>query len=277
MTDNAWIRNGVFVGGLVAIGVIAVLTLPMFTSVRGVGGPLIAVAQSPVAAVVGLVMLLACATAVAIVVSRITNTCVGLWVMGGGLFVLGYRFGTLDETVWELPAIAIGIEAIILAALGMAAVLAVFRFGGELDDIEPDEHHNTPDWLRSTSAWKQAACGLIVLPAVWFIGQSPAQGQMLAAVLIGGTLAGLVGRLVSPHVQPKLLFISPVIACGIAAIVAAIMLGDPIEEAFISGTLPGFLRTMPIDVLAGSLMGVSMGFGWARAFLHHEEVETASG
>ncbi len=276
MTDNAWIRNGVFVGGLVAVGIVAILTLPLFTSGRGVAGPLIALAQSPVAAVIGLVILLAAATIVAIGVARITNTCVGLWVMGGGLYVLTCRFGTLDETVWELPALAIGIETLLLAVLCMAAVLTVFRLGGELDDIEADELHHTPDALRSVAARKQAAAGLFVLPAIWFIGQSFAQGQMLAAIVIGGILAGLVGRIVSPHVQPKLLFVSPMIVTGVAAIVASIMMRSSVDIAYIEGTLPAFLRVMPIDVLAGSLMGVSMGFGWGKAFLHHEEVEAAN-
>ena len=45
----------------------------------------------------------------------------------------------------------------------------------------------------------------------------------------------------------------------------------PLADAVVNGTLPVLSLPMPIDYAAGSLMGVSMGLGWARGFLHHEE------
>ena len=124
--------------------------------------------------------------------------------------------------------------------------------------------------------WKRhglpgAACGILVLPGVWLIARSPLQGQTLIAVVLGAMAAGLVGRLVSPHVQPVLLFATPCFFGAAGTLIAARAILGPPSDAYVNGTLPTLILPMPIDYAAGSLMGVSMGLGWAKGFLHHEE------
>jgi hypothetical protein len=50
----------------------------------------------------------------------------------------------------------------------------------------------------------------------------------------------------------------------------------PLDEAYISGSLTALARPMPLDYLAGSLLGVSFGLGWAKSFLHHEQPQPAT-
>ena len=53
-------------------------------------------------------------------------------------------------------------------------------------------------------------------------------------------------------------------------LIAASVTHDTLADAYINNTLPALALPMPIDFAAGSLMGVSMGLGWAKGFLHHE-------
>ncbi len=52
---------------------------------------------------------------------------------------------------------------------------------------------------------------------------------------------------------------------------AASKVGSGVADAFVAGTLPAMSLPMPIDYAAGSLMGVAMGIGWAKGFLHHDD------
>ena len=111
---------------------------------------------------------------------------------------------------------------------------------------------------------------MLVLPGVWLIAKSPLQGQTLMAVVLGAMAAGFVGRVVAPHVQPLLLFAAPCFFGAAGQLIAALVTRDSLAEAYITDTLPALALPMPIDYAAGSLMGVSMGLGWAKGFVHQE-------
>ena len=83
----------------------------------------------------------------------------------------------------------------------------------------------------------------------------------------------LVGRLVRPHVQPILLFASPLVFGAVAHLAGAALLREPLDGAFVAGTLWPTNLPQPVHSMAGSLMGVSVGLGWARSFLHEDEEE----
>jgi hypothetical protein len=113
--------------------------------------------------------------------------------------------------------------------------------------------------------------------AVWVLGQSPLKGQMLGAIFLGSLAAGLVGRLVSPHVQPILLMVAPIVAGAAGHLVGAALLRHPLGVAYVQNALSPLSIAMPIDYAAGSLAGVAVGLGWARTFLMHEQPhETAT-
>jgi hypothetical protein len=99
-------------------------------------------------------------------------------------------------------------------------------------------------------------------------------GQTVGAVFLGATAAGVAGRLLRPHVQPILLFASPIAFGALGHVIAALRTAD-LEVAFVSGDLSPLAMPMPLHYAAGSLMGVAVGLGWARSFLHHEDDEPA--
>jgi hypothetical protein len=274
--SSALIRNVALFGGMFLAGLICAQAAPFMSSTRGEAGPTIIAAASPVKAALAFVIIALVATALACLVGRIANAAIGLFILGAGVFVLDGRLAGIRALAYAQPdrstLFLLTIETIVLAAFALGLVLIVFRATGGFRDVEPDEHGVRPHWLRSDAAWRSAACGILALPAVWLIAQSPMKGQAIAAVVVGGTIAGLVARLIAPHVQPILIFASPLIFGAIGHVIAAFTTRGPLDEAYISGGLSVFARVMPLDYLAGSLLGVSMGLGWAKSFLHHEEV-----
>jgi hypothetical protein len=227
------------------------------------------------------------AAVVAGIAGRFSNAAVGMFVLGIGLYVLDGRLSTIAEPAFGVTGIGVGagdpqvgggallvragIESLLLAIVCLAAVLIVFRVAGPLADVESTESGDRPHWLRSTEAIRAVACGILVVPVLWVIAQSPMKGQMIAAAFLGSLLAGMIGRLVSPHVQPLLLFVAPVVFGGLAQLVAAAMFKPPLDVAYVTQSLWKFNLVMPLDLAAGSLAGVAVGYGWARSFLHHED------
>ncbi len=90
------------------------------------------------------------------------------------------------------------------------------------------------------------------------------------AVVVGGLLVGLVGRLVWPARRPWLLFAAPVLFGALGHLVAMLTVGGPLSEAFVAREIPPLGLPIPLDYAAGSLMGVAMGLGWARSFIYEE-------
>ncbi len=82
---------------------------------------------------------------------------------------------------------------------------------------------------------------------------------------------GLAGRLVAPRAQPVLLFAAPCLFGVIGHLIGLAMTSGALDVAFVNGSISRLSLPMPIDYAAGSLLGVSVGVGWARSFLHEEE------
>lgn len=268
-------RNVALFGGMILAGMACVRAAPMFSSIRGDRGPTIFAAERPAAAALALLVCLLIATAVACAVGRVVNAAVGLFVLGAGVFTLDSRLAGLRELAFAHPEksalYGMAIETMALALVALGLILIVFAITGGFRDVEPHADGTRPHWLRSEAAIKSAAAGILVLPAAWLIAQSPLKGQAIAAVFFGAMLTGLVGRLVSPHVQPILMFVSPMLFGALGYLVAATTMRSPLDDAYIAGATSAFARIMPLDYLAGSLLGVSFGLGWAKSFLHHEE------
>jgi large-conductance mechanosensitive channel len=268
-------RNLALFGGMVLAGLVCVQAAPFVESVRGAGGPTLFSAERPGVAAVAVILCLALASMIACIVGRMVNAAVGVFVLGAGVFALDSRLATVRELAFvdagRAALIKMAVETLVLACAAFVMVHIVFRVTGGLHDVEADEHNERPHWLTSPAALKSAACGVLVLPAVWLTVQSPMKGQALAGAIIGGTLAGLIARLLAPHVQPLLVLVSPMVFGALGQLLAAFATHPPLDHAYIDGTLSVFARATPMDYLAGSLLGVPMGLGWAKSFLHHED------
>jgi hypothetical protein len=274
-------RNVALFGGMIAAGFICAQAALFIQSPRGEGGPCVFMAQQPATAATAIVLCLGLATLLACLVGRLVNAAVGLFVLGAGVFVLDSRLATIRSVVYadadRSTLTSLALECFAMALLALMLVAVVFKVAGGFHDVEPDENGERPHWLFSASALRSAACGVMVLPAVWLVAQSPLKGQALAAAITGSMVAGLAARLIAPHVQPLLIFVSPMVFGAIGHLLAAFTSQPPLDHAYINQSLSVFARVTPMDYLAGSLLGVAMGLGWGKSFLHHEEPASVSG
>lgn len=264
-------KNIALVLGIVACALICVPAASWAMFHTGAPGPGVLQAETPIVAALMTILCLGAAAVVAGVVARFSNAATGLFALGAGVFVLARRMGTAEELIFGNGSLTlIGVETLLWAVLVLMCVLIVFRIAGPLRDIEPDVAGRHPDPLFSREAVVCAGAGVLMIAVVWIVAQSPMKGQVLGATFVGGVGAGLAGRLISPHVQPILLFASPLVFGGLAHLISAAMLQQSPDAALVGGQLSTVSKAMPVDYAAGSLMGVAFGLGWAKSFLHHE-------
>lgn len=261
--------------GMMLTGLICAASLPFAHSPRGGVGPTIFQAESPIMAIIATAVAMAGAFIVSVFVGKLINSAVGLFVMGWGLAVFAMRTETVQEfaLAGDSSLVLITLETLLWAGILLGMTLLMFRFAGAFKDIHPREYEQPPNPMRSPEAIKLFLPTVLVLPAVLLIAQSPMKGQVLGAVFIGSMLGSLISRLMSPHVQPHLLFAMPCMFGALGYVIGMFQLDGPIAEAFVTHTIPTLCLPMPVDYAAGSLMGVAVGLGWAKSFLHHEEEE----
>lgn len=265
-------RTATWVIGAILSGVVGAYAASAGVATTGAPAPGVLRAETPIATALAILVGLAAMAGIGAVVGRLTNTAVGLFVVGCGLFVLARRMGSAEALVFSGGSLWVtAMETFLWGIALLGVVMLVFKVSGPLKDIEPDENNERPHLFFSRAAMMCAAAGVLVPVLVWVLAQTPMKGQVLAATIIASMVAGLAGRLFSPHVQPVLLFISPCVFGAVGHAVGAIMLPEPAAAALVSGSITPLSLPMPPDYAAGALLGVAMGLGWAKSFLHHEE------
>ena len=85
----------------------------------------------------------------------------------------------------------------------------------------------------------------------------------------------MLARVVAPKLDPILIYFGVVLAGGLAQLVIATGWSGSLADALVEGSAPRLVQIMPITWVAGSLIGVSMGIGWARSFVDDPSEERA--
>ncbi len=266
-------RNAIILAGMALAALACVLAAPALMSSRGSIVPAALLAERPLLALLSVTGALFVAALIAAAVGRMTNAAVGTFVLGSGLFVLAGRTHTVFEAARLEGLAKAPIELLLWTAIGAGALLMLFHLSGWFKDIEPTADDRRPHWLWSVEALKAAAAGALVLPAVWLLALTAMKGQVIAAVILGSVVAGLAGRLFSPHVQPVLLFLSPLVFGAAGHWFGLMQLDGGVSQADAAamGLLSHLSLPMPLDYLAGTFIGAPIGYGWAKSFLQHED------
>ena len=271
MTD-AIIRYTTLTFGVFASALVMVLATGSLVSSRGVAGPTVLSSLTPVQGGIALVVCLLIALGVAIVVGRILNAAVGAFVLGTGIAVLSMQCGThLDQMFDGSRSVLIAAETLVWAFLVLIMIAVLFRFTGPLPE-QPEK--SAADALRPAAVFSPAAlrsclAGVGMLLAIWVLGVNDLKGQMIAACLIGGIIAGVGGRMLAPAEQPILIFAAPVVFGAIGQ-AYAIGGGTDTIAGWLRGTQSALGLPTPMDIAAGSLMGVAIGLSWARSGVQAE-------
>ncbi|MBM4113018.1 MAG: hypothetical protein FJ253_06545 [Phycisphaerae bacterium] len=117
--------------------------------------------------------------------------------------------------------------------------------------------------IFSARSLQVAAIGAVSIVGSWLLLTSSLKGQAVGAAIVGGFLAGAVGKRAAPDQEPVLLFASPIVIIGLVQIGLAWTIADP-GAAFVKGSIPNLVAVMPLDLAAGSLIGVALGVGMSR-------------
>lgn len=270
-TQDAPIRRFVVLALSIAGGaVVFAATTPFATSLRGVVGPTIADAARPALAAAAVLAAFAVATALAAIVARLVNACVGLFVLGCGVGYLAMRSGAVAEFAFGDSSIgAAAIELAVWALLAIGACHLIFKTGGALPDLPPthEDDLDRPTGRAARSAWF-AACFAPL--AAWAVAVNDTKGQAILAALMAGFVTGAAGRAFAPRTNPVYLAAAPIAVFAAVFGYFAFALKGDLAAGFVDGSLPGLLRLMPADIVAGSFAGVSLGFGFMRSFVAQE-------
>ncbi|MGA1394094.1 MAG: hypothetical protein ACO38W_13165 [Phycisphaerales bacterium] len=266
------LQNSILVLGLLLGAVLLGWSVGSLSSLRGVPGPTIVSSVSPVSAAATLLILLAPATLIAIVVGRMLNAVVGLFVLGASLAALSMQCGTIEDLAFGgASLVATAVESVAWAILVGVLAMIVLVGSGPLPDVPRRRGSWLAEFLDPGNTIFLAV-GLVALPVAWLVVATPLKGQAIGGTILASAAVGFVGRLVAPRLQPALLFAMPVLAGAAGTYIASFNLKGGLGDAFVSGTLSRLAYPMPMDWAAGALCGVAIGLGWARGFV---KVETS--
>ena len=264
------LQNSILVVGLLLGAVLLGLSVGSLASIRGVPGPTIVQSASPLFAAATVLVLLIPVTVIAIVVGRMLNAVVGLFVLGAALATLSMQCGTIEDLAFGGGSlVATAIESVGWAVLVGVLAVVVLVGSGPLPDVPRRRDSWAAEFLDSSHAIFLAV-GLVALPVAWLVVATPLKGQAIGGTILASAAVGFVGRLVAPRLQPALLFAMPVLAGAVGTLVANFTLSGDLADAFVSGSLSRLAYPMPLNWASGALCGVAIGLGWARGFVKVE-------
>ncbi len=271
------VRNGLLLLLSILAAVAAGSVAGAFVGGDGILQPSILASRAPALAVGAIVLAIGVAAVAGLLMSRVSNAAVGLFVGGWAFFALAWRMEPIERAVLGgLAPVGLALETVAWAVAAGLAWLVILRGAGGLPDVEPTVEGERPHPVLSPDALRMLAAALAALPAAWLLGRSSDPGQVIAAAVGGGVVAGLAGRLAAPHVQPYVLVPATVLVGGIALGVSALRLGAGMEAVARGRGLPPLATIHGAAWAAGAMLGVAMGLGWARSFLHHEDEPESS-
>lgn len=205
---------------------------------------------------------------VALGVGKAVNTAVGLFAAGCVLGVYAMRSGTVLDAAFDAASPAgIAIVSIVYAVLAGGLSWSTFVFAGPLPDMpaDPDE---LPEHGFGAFRPRQLVAALASIAAVVvvvFMAQTDSKGQAIGAMTLGAMLAAMLARSIRARTQPVVVFAAPALALGLAQLALSFASGPGFDDDIVKGTVAPILRLMPMDIAAGSLCGVALGYGMTKS------------
>jgi hypothetical protein len=205
---------------------------------------------------------------VALGVGKAVNTAVGLFAAGCVLGVYAMRSGTVLDAAFDAASPAgIAVVSIVYAVLAGGLSWSTFVFAGPLPDMpaDPDE---LPEHGFGAFRPRQLVAALASIAAVVvvvFMAQTDSKGQAIGAMTLGAMLAAMLARSIRARTQPVVVFAAPALALGLAQLALSFASGPGFDDDIVKGTVAPILRLMPMDIAAGSLCGVALGYGMTKS------------
>jgi len=212
-------------------------------------------------------------------VARLTSTRWGYFCAGGILAWLAAGTGRIDEILRVNPDRSqftlIAIEGVIFGAIAVGGALLIGligRQGQRLDSVplghrearhdpEGDELHMT----LTRAGISVLACIVCAVLVSYVAAVSTLKGQTIASALIASVLVGVVTGLLHKQAQGWVLVLGMSVVATLAP--AAALLLEPSNASALllhanSMELLAPARIMPLDWLAGAMLGLPIGAKW---------------
>ncbi|MGD9689928.1 MAG: hypothetical protein AB7K52_09780 [Phycisphaerales bacterium] len=277
---KALVKWGLFGVALFVAGPIASVAT---SQLRGVDGgtttPLLS--TTPLLGVLGLLAAVAIAAAVGVLSARLVNFQSACFHAGMVLAWAAAGTGTIDAVARSSQSPSLGwwlaAEGALALAAGSAAAWFIAHAAGVARFAPLRPAAGAARSARSEGIDGPAADALTftialgsALVGAWVIGQNFLKGQAIAAAALGAALAAAVAIMVNSRARPWLILSGAMAAALVGPLVGAVMHGSSPDRGFLPAatTMTGLLRVsgvLPLDWLAGALMGVPLGLslgGW---------------
>jgi hypothetical protein len=208
--------------------------------------------------------------------AKFTSTRWGLLTAGAAAAWVAHGCGRIDEILRIDPVRGqywmLAVEGAVLGAVAVGGAWLIAK-AGEQDHLNtPPPGHFVPEHVLREPADSPAKLGVSTvcclicgIAGAWLVAVSTLKGQTLAAGAIGALIAGIVSAML--HKQASAPWLVAMFACLAAAcpMVAALLLPSqavPLLTLSNSGELAGPFKLMPMDWIAGALIGLPTGAKW---------------
>jgi hypothetical protein len=268
-TMESWLKTGVVIVAMAIVGFLGSFEASSLVSPRGEIGPTILQAQSPISAVIAILITVGIASVIGGIVAKYTSTTSGMLVLGFSLFAMAMKLDGIEAFVYGGGNFYLLIlEAIFLSVIVMIGTIVVFAIGGPLKDV-PKATQKQPNDI-----WVALLISLAILPVVYFVATSPMRGQVIGAAAVGGIAIGFLARYFTPTMQPLVLYALPIAMGGLGYLIG--MTTAPVTDVAIAQQqISPLLFPMPIEYAAGLLIGLSIGLGWAASLAEKPDTDGA--
>ncbi len=273
---KGFIRWGLMLAAVFAVGPVAYMLVGTLSGADGGRGHTTLVSQTPAMGLLrGLLAVLLCC-GFGLLVRRLVTPRWAYFCAGLALAWAAYGTGTLtevlraepgDKTLWMLAveALVLGLPVAAFAWLALPhSPLAKppawsNRAKPGLGDPQPV--------VVGTVAFLIAIAGAVV--GAWLMAQHLMKGQTIAAAMVGGLIGAMAGHIAAPTAPPWA-FVAGIVAVAVAGPAVATFVEksgpDLLQASFTASVIPP-LRVLPLDWLAGGLIGVPLGLAFAAGFV----------
>lgn len=254
--------------GLLLVGPLEWLCTSWLRLEDGSESATLLVSSTPVRGLVFGVLAIGLATLVGLAASRLINASYGLFSAGLTLAWAAWGTGTIDEIARRtqsgdfLPRLAI--EGAVVGLLGLGSAWLIIRAGRShpcsASDLHDPELPNP--WPSRAKAF--VACLLVAGVVGWLMAPESLKGQTFAAAAAAGMLGAMIGKMTARTATPLVAFavVAVLAFAGPVAAAAYYGTGSSLIRPVYDGSLLPIARIMPLDWLAGALVGIPIGLSW---------------
>ena len=137
---DTWIKSVLVLVAMAVVGFVGSLEATGLFSVRGGIGPTILQAQSPISAVISVVLTVGLASIIGGFIGRVTTTATGMFILGFALFAMAMKLEGIEAFIYsEANVQLLIVEAFCMSALIFLATMLVFAISGPLKDVRQSE------------------------------------------------------------------------------------------------------------------------------------------